>query len=80
MIISGALVIFVGGISAKSVVAAIIGLVLVGLGVLWLKSLKPTFYVALRTAGVESRALESKDAQWIERIVKGLNETIVARG
>ena len=78
LIIVGAIV-FLAGVS-QEIVAAIVGLILAGLGVLWFRSLKPTFYIGLHTAGVENRALESKDEQWINGIATALNQAIIARG
>ena len=49
-------------------------------GVLWFRALKRTFYIVLHTAGDESRALESKDEGWIDRVVAALNQAIIARG
>lgn len=60
--------------------AILIGLILVGIAVAWFIATKPTYYVGLVTAAGESRALNSKDAEYISNIVNAINEAIIARG
>lgn len=49
-------------------------------GILWLVLQKSTYYVQLESASGISNALESKDKDFIFRVVDALNDAIVARG
>lgn len=68
-----------GGFSEDASIG-ITGLVILAAGVLWLWFRGPTYFVILNTASGESRALKSRDKEWIERIVETLIQAIVARG
>jgi hypothetical protein len=57
----------------------IFGVLLMLIGGPWLFLLKPTFAVALHSASGEARAVTSRDAQFISRIVEALNQAIVYR-
>jgi hypothetical protein len=46
-------------------------------GVLWLRSCKPSYHVAIASASGEARALISKDKHYIEKIVASVNDAIV---
>ncbi len=50
------------------------------IGGLWLALQKTYYHVALTTAGGETKALTSNQQQYIEEVVKALNEAIVHRG
>lgn len=50
------------------------------IGILWLVFQKSTYYVRLESASGTSNALESKDKDFIFRVVDALNDAIVARG
>ena len=78
-ILFGALI-MLGGFGSETPIGGLLGVAIIVGGVLWLRALKRTFYIVLHTAGDESRALESKDEAWIDRVVVALNEAIVARG
>ena len=56
------------------------GLVVAGIGVVWLVMQKTMFHVMLTTAGGETSALSSKQRNYIEKVVQALNDAIVARG
>lgn len=58
----------------------VIGLILIGLAVFWFISIKPTYHIGLVSASGESKALSSKDAAYISKIVNAINEAIIARG
>lgn len=60
--------------------AIVFGLILIGLAVLWFIMTKPTYHVGLVSASGESKALSSKDAAYISKIVTAINEAIIARG
>lgn len=40
----------------------------------------PTYTVSLRTASGELRALENQDRDFVEKVIKAINDAIVARG
>lgn len=63
-----------------SVSAGVIGLLVLAAGMAWWLLQKPTYYVVLHSASGESRALKSKNGEWIARVVTALNDAIVARG
>jgi len=73
--IVGIIIMFVGELSA-----IILGLILAGIAIAWFIAKKPTYFVGLVTASGESRALSSKDADYISKIVNAINEAIIARG
>jgi Family of unknown function (DUF6232) len=49
-------------------------------GVAWLALQRPKFAVVLSSASGESRALVSKDQEFVRRVVSALNDAIIARG
>jgi hypothetical protein len=69
------------GSDAKSGLAGVLisAAILVG-AVAWLKSLKPTFHLLLRSSSGEQKALSTSDEKLINRIVQAVSEAIVARG
>jgi len=60
--------------------SAIVGVVIVGVGILWLVMQKTMFHVMLTTAEGESSAMSSHRRKHIDKIVQALNDAIVARG
>ena len=60
--------------------AKLIGVVIAGLAGWMLMNAKSTHWVTLVTAAAESRALESKDEGFINKVVEALNDAIVHRG
>lgn len=72
--------VMIGGFSAKSVGAGIVGLLILAGGIAWLLLQKPTYWVALHSASGEARALGDKNEAHIEAVIKALNDAIVARG
>lgn len=77
LIIIGLLVTIVGfaGLSAW---LGVVGLVPIGLAILWFVRQKATFGVVLTTSGGEIRAIEHGDWPLIENIVNALNESIMS--
>ena len=51
--------------------------VIIGGAILWLRSLKADYHVAITSSSGEAKALTSKDKAYIERIVNSINEAIV---
>ena len=60
--------------------AKLIGIVVAGLAGWMLMNAKSTHWVTLVTAAAESRALESQDESFINKVVEALNDVIVHRG
>ena len=73
--IVGLLCLFVG-----ETTAIVIGLAAIGGAIAWFVNTKPTYFVGLVTASGESKALNSKDPDYIRKIVNAINEAIIARG
>lgn len=72
------ILIILGGIFAFNGEIALGILALIG--IVWLIFQKSTYYVRLENASGTSNALESKDNDFIFRVVDALNDAIVARG
>ena len=85
LIIIGAIFAMIGfGSFSASVGAGIVLLIIAGIflagGILWLRSLKPTYTVMVGSAGGEKEALSSKDGEIIDGVVAAINDAIIARG
>ena len=50
---------------------------MIGGAILWLRSLKYDYHVAVSSASGEANVLSSKDEMYVERIVNSINEAIV---
>jgi len=59
---------------------AIIGLMVVVVGVLWFRSRRTEHVVVLTTAAGEKRAYKSADEDFVDSVVVALNDAIVHRG
>ena len=51
-----------------------------GGGILWLRSLKPTFHVILASASAERQGLSSKDETLVDKVTTAINDAITHRG
>ncbi len=58
----------------------IIGLIIIGLAILWWIKQKPELTVVLNSSSGEAQALTSKDVDYINKIIEALNNSIVHRG
>lgn len=58
----------------------VVGLLLTVAGILAMRAAKATHVVALTTSSGQLQALRSSDSTSIQRIVKAINDAIVARG
>ena len=58
----------------------LVGIVLAGIGIAWLFNKKTMYHVILTTAGGEISPLRSDQRQYVEKVVKAVNDAIVARG
>lgn len=69
LIIIGAICLFAGSVVA--------GIVLIGLGILWLVMQKNTYHVQIETSSGSQNAYSSKNRAHIEEVVNALNDAIV---
>ena len=58
----------------------LVGIVLAGIGIGWLLKQKTMYHVMLTTAGGEISALRSDQRQYVEKVVKAVDDAILARG
>lgn len=65
---------------ADLVSTKLIGVVLIILGVILFRKLKPEYSVYLNSSSGESQALKSKDVIYIDQVIDALNKSIVHRG
>ena len=56
------------------------GLVMLVAGILTARSAKPTYIVSLTTASGQVQALSSEDRDYVEAVVRALNDAVVSRG
>jgi hypothetical protein len=56
------------------------GLLLPVAGIIWWKLQKTVYHVTLHTAGIETRALQTYQKEYLQRVVRALNDAIVYRG
>jgi uncharacterized membrane protein YvbJ len=68
--------VFTENISQGIQVVIIAGIMLM-IGIVWLRSLKPTYHVSIATSSGENNALSAPDKAYIENIVKSVNDAIV---
>ena len=59
---------------------AVVGLLFIYLGSMGWESDKPTYIVQIETPSGTSRALETKDKKYVERIIKAINDAIARQG
>src|SRR6266481_842 len=64
----------------RNFITLLMGCCLVALGIFWWKTIKPNFFIRLRTASGEIKALTSKDSDFIGRVIRALNDAIILRG
>lgn len=77
--------IVIGGITLlaslqSSLVAALIGVALIGLGIWWFRSIKNVYHVRLVTSSGERDAINSHSMEYIANIVSAVNQAIIHRG
>jgi hypothetical protein len=59
---------------------SLVGILMVAIGIMWLKLAKSTYFVRLTAAGGETNALASHQRPYIEAVVNAMNEAIIKRG
>lgn len=64
----------------ESLVALVLGALIVAAGVAWLKSLKPTYHIVLASASGEVQGLSSKDGDLIDQVIGAITSAITYRG
>lgn len=77
LLIFGIICALIGLATKDGIVAAVIGLVVGGLGLLWMMSVKEQYHVTIASSSAESHALTSTDRPYIQKIVDAVNEAIV---
>ena len=60
--------------------SAAVGIGLIVIGGIWLALQKTYYHVSLTTAGGETKALTSDQQEYIDKVVRALNDAIVHRG
>jgi len=64
----------------KTAFGVVVALGITALGILWLRSKRPTYAVRLTSASGETEAYLSPDGTLVDRIVSAINNAIVHRG
>lgn len=77
--ILGGLLLIVVSIGSKAILTGVLGAGLIVAGIQYLRSLKSTHNLILRTSSGEIRAFSSVDSAYIARILEAINNAIVAR-
>jgi len=75
LIVLGIIPLFFG-----SIFWIVVGIALIAAGVYLLIKNKPVYSVRLSSASGESNAIDSKDEDYIDKIVQAINDAIVTRG
>lgn len=78
VIVIGALVFL--ALMQSNIGGALVGAVLVALGIWWLRRIKDIHHVRLVTASSERDAMGSTDGAYINNVVTAINQAIVHRG
>lgn len=60
--------------------AIVFGIILLAGGILWLRSLKPTYHVMLASASGERQGLSSQDESLVNRVTTAIADAITFRG
>lgn len=80
LVLLGALASFGGSSSGSALGGLLFAALIVGAGVLWFKSLKPTFYVVLSSSSGEQQGLTSNDEGLVDRVITAITAAITHRG
>jgi hypothetical protein len=68
------------GDQGASVVMLLFAMGVIAGGIVWLRSLKPTFHVFLASASAERQSLSSQDEALIDRVTSAISDAIIYRG
>lgn len=80
LIIAGVLFLALGLVAEAQGTCGGLGAIMLIVGLVWLAMVKTTYHVRIGSASGESNVLEHRDAAYIAKIVKAMNEAIVNRG
>ncbi len=80
LLIAAGAIIFFTTIGGRSPESAIVGVIVVALGVLWWRSKKPIYHLRITSASGESNALWSKNRNYVDKVVQAINEAMIHRG
>ena len=75
-----ALAMFTSSDKGSAIGMLFFAVVTIGAGILWLRSLRPTFHVFLASASAERQSLTSKDEALVDRVTNAINDAITYRG
>ena len=76
----GTLASFRGAHAAESIGSIFIAAAILAAGIMWLRSLKPTYHVFLASASAERQGLSSQDKDLVSRVTNAINDAITHRG
>lgn len=79
LLIGIALIVLFGGFAGQSGGTAVLGLIMGAIGIALVALAKPTHGVTIMTAGMNVRALVSKDIALVHGVVTALNQAIAMR-
>jgi hypothetical protein len=77
LITVGAILAMVGLAIKGGIGGFVVGLIVLGIGVLWAKAAKEQYHVAIASSSTEGHALTSPDRPYIQKIVDAVNEAII---
>ena len=78
-VLMGLFALGIGSMHPGADMGTFLGSLMVGVGIVWLQSKKPTYDVRLASAHGERTAYSSRDRAIVERIVRAINEAIARR-
>ena len=74
------LVFAVAGFVTGAIPLGVLGLLILGAGIWWGISLKPTYDLEIFSASAKSSALRDRDKAYVEKLVGAIHEAIIHRG
>ena len=75
-----ALALFASTDKGPGFVMSLSAIAVIGVGIAWARSLRPTFHVYLASAAAERQGLSSKDEGLIDRVTVAISDAITYRG
>lgn len=74
------LIVLLIGLASRSTSSLIIGLVIMFIGMLWAVLLKPIHILYITSSSTETEVLVDKDLEYINQVVRAVNEALIHRG